>query len=331
MKPTIKFLAGYYLLSLFRSKMFQTIGSRHVLTFLKETIRLFFHKDMPLKEFDNIRAYFYGKNGLEIGGPSTLFSHKSILPIYIMAKNLDNCNYSSETIWEGKINEGLTFSYHGNMLGYQFVREATDLEGIKSESYDFVISAHVLEHVANPLTALFEWKRVVKNGGVLLLIVPHKQGTFDHKRPITKLDHLIRDYENEIDEDDMSHLSEILRMHDLLMDPQAKTYDDFVTRAKDNFKNRCLHHHVFVTEEAVRMIDYVGLKILFVRSCLPWHIIICGQKVVYRTEHERVKNHNYNIRFLDKNDPWRKSSPFTLDKIMIQNSCMLLKKPKISV
>jgi len=268
----------------------------------------------PIKCFDNIKAHFYGKNGLEIGGPSSIFSPKSILPIYGIVKNLDNCNYCSETLWEGKISEGLTFNYHGNRLGYEFIREATDLEGIKNESYDFVVSSHVLEHIANPLKALFEWKRVLKNGGVLLLVIPHKEVTFDHNRPITKLDHLIQNYENGIDEHDMSHLSEILSLHDLLMDPMSGTYDGFVARSMDNFKNRCLHHHVFVTEEAIRMVDYVGLKILFVKTRLPWHIIICGQKIAYTSENQRMAIHNWNIRLLDENASWRQLTPFTLDK-----------------
>ena len=309
-----KLLNKCYLLRSEFIKIFWVIKNKRLLQFSREQILcpLIWHK--PIKGFDNIKAYFDGKNGLEIGGRSTIFSPKSILPIYGIVKNLDNCNYSNATLWEGKIREGLTFNYHGNSFGRQFICEGTDLESIKSNSYDFVVSSHLLEHIANPLKALFEWKRVLKNRGALLLVIPHKEGGFDHNRPTTKLEHLIQDYENEIDEHDMSHLSQILCLHDFLMDPEARTRDDFVARSMDNFRNRCLHHHVFVTGEAIRMVDYVGLKIVFVKTSFPWHIIICGEKIVYTSDRQKIEIHKCNVRFLEKNAFWRLSSPFTIDK-----------------
>ena len=96
---------------------------------------------------------------------------------------------------------------------------------------------------------------------------------------MTKLSHLIQDYENEVDESDLSHLPEILKYHDLSMD-QVQEPEDFVARSKDNFKNRCLHHHVFITETVIRMIDFVGLKILFVSTYPPSHIIVIARKLM---------------------------------------------------
>ena len=31
-------------------------------------------------------------------------------------------------------------------------------------------------------------------GGALLLVVPHREGTFDHRRPVTELEHLVADF-----------------------------------------------------------------------------------------------------------------------------------------
>ena len=270
--------------------------------------------ERSIQGFDKIKAYFHGKNCLEIGGPSFIFQPKSILPIYREAKSIDNCNFSNKTFWEGKISEGFTFNYTRNKLGRQFIGEATDLKGIKNGSYDCVISSHVLEHVANPLRALFEWKRVLKNGGVLLLVLPHKQGTFDHNRPVTKLSHLIQDYENEVDEHDLSHLTEILKLHNLSMDLEAGAFKNFVTRSRDNFSNRCLHHHVFTTESVIYIIDYVSLKTLLVTAHPPHHIIILCQKITWVNKNQEIDVHNSILRLLDKDASWRKSSCFTLDK-----------------
>jgi hypothetical protein len=62
-----------------------------------------------------------------------------------------------------------------------------------------VLSSHCLEHVANPILALREWLRVMTPDGTLVLVLPHKEGTFDHQRPTTTLGHMIDDYEREDD------------------------------------------------------------------------------------------------------------------------------------
>jgi len=130
----------------------QVLRSRGFLPFFKNVINLLVG-ERPIQGFDEVQAYFHGKKCLEIGGPSFIFQTKSILPIYREAKSVDNCNFSSKTVWEGKISEGLTFNPTRNKLGRQFIDEATNLKGIKNASYDCVISSQVLEHVANPLAA----------------------------------------------------------------------------------------------------------------------------------------------------------------------------------
>ena len=62
-------------------------------------------------------------------------------------------------------------------------------------SQDFVVSSHVLEHFPNPIKALMEWDRLLRPGGVIFMIVPHKERTFDRENPRTPLQHLIEDYE----------------------------------------------------------------------------------------------------------------------------------------
>lgn len=290
-------------------KVLQVVRSRGVFAGLKMLIN-HLHGERPIQSFDEIKAYFHGKNCLEIGGPSFIFQPKSILPVYVLMNNIDNVNFSSKTVWGDNV---LAPNYPRNKLDRQFIPEATDLRGIEDKSYDCVFSSHVLEHVANPLRALFEWKRVLKDGGVLLLVVPHKEATFDHNRQVTKLSHLIQDYTNELDEHDLSHLEEILKSHDLSMDPEAGTYENFVIRSRDNFNNRCLHHHVFTTESVIYMIDHVGLKILLVATHHPYHIVILCQKMSCVSQNQEIEFHVSNLRLLDKDASWRKSSCFTLD------------------
>jgi hypothetical protein len=125
---------------------------------------------------------------------------------------------------------------------------------------------------------LLEWKRVLKRGGVLLLVCPHKDWTFDHKRPVTTIEHLLEDHGKRIDESDLTHLPEILQLHDLSMDPMASNLQDFVARSRNNIRNRCLHHHVFDTDLVTQMVRAAGFKVLVVGTH-RLHIIALCQKM----------------------------------------------------
>lgn len=63
-------------------------------------------------------------------------------------------------------------------------------------SQDFIVSSHVLEHFTNPVKALIEWDRLLKPGGIIFMIVPHKERTSDKGKARTLLQHLIGDYQN---------------------------------------------------------------------------------------------------------------------------------------
>jgi SAM-dependent methyltransferase len=42
------------------------------------------------------------------------------------------------------------------------------------ETYDFVYSSHCLEHMIDPEVALKNWYRILKPGGYLIIVVPHR-------------------------------------------------------------------------------------------------------------------------------------------------------------
>jgi SAM-dependent methyltransferase len=202
------------------------------------------------------------KRGLEIGGPSKIF--RTILPVYASVSSLDGVNFAHQTVWESSVDESRRFCYYKAKSGKQFIREATHLDGIPSNSYQSLISTNCLEHVANPLKALEEWLRVVEPNGLVLLIFPKKESNFDHRRSVTSFEHLIDDYKNQTGEDDLTHLEEILALHDLSRDPLAGDAVQFSARSRKNFENRCLHHHVFDAPLIERMFEHFG--VLLVRA-----------------------------------------------------------------
>ena len=212
----------------------------------------------PLSDSRAYQVLFRGKDGLEIGGPTELF--RRVLPVYEVARSVDGVNFSSSTVWEGELTEGRTYRYATHCVGWQSISEATDLSRIPAEGYDFVLSSNSLEHIANPLKAVNEWLRVLRPGGHLLLVLPRKESNFDHRRDLTKFDHLVDDFERDTSEHDLTHLEEILDRHDYAMDPPAVDRETMKRRSLANFENRCLHHHVFDPALVEAVFRHFGLQ-----------------------------------------------------------------------
>jgi len=222
---------------------------------------------------------FSGKSGIEIGGPSQAFSRRGVFPVYPLVGRLDNCNFGASTVWEGRLQEGKTFLFDpAKPAGQQYLAETTALGELPSGAYDFVLSSHMLEHTANPILALQEWKRLLADGGTLVLLLPDKRHTFDHRRPVTTLAHLIDDFNAGMGEDDLTHLPEILALHDLERDPDAGDVMAFKARSMLNVENRCLHHHVFDVRLAQELVEHTGMTVHAIQEIRPHHILLLAQK-----------------------------------------------------
>lgn len=233
----------------------------------------------PANTYYRHQTSFAGKTGIEIGGPSQVFSRNGIFPVYPVVQHLDNCNFSAQTVWAGSLQAGTKFVFDKHKpAGEQFIAEATNLDFLPASHYDFLLSSHVLEHIANPIRALQQWIRLLKVEGTLVLILPDRKKTFDHMRPVTHISHLIEDYENNVAEDDLTHLPEILSLHDLSRDPEAGSREAFKARGLKNKENRCLHHHVFDIRLAIELVEYVGLRVESVEEARPHHLLILGRK-----------------------------------------------------
>lgn len=233
-------------------------------------------KANKLPEIVKIKSLITDKSGIEIGGPSKIFSDKGFIPIYDEIKGLDGCNFSTKTLWEGDISSDLEYKFHKNKKGTQFISEATDLTQIKNGKYDFVISSHCLEHVANPMKAIEEWLRVLKANCMLLLVLPNKPYCFDNKRPTTEYSHILEDYRNNTQESDLTHLEEIMKFHDLSMDKPAGTPEQFRARSLKNIENRALHQHVFSIDSLTQIFQFFNLEVLLTHE--DENLIIAGIK-----------------------------------------------------
>lgn len=247
-----------------------------ILSFLENKYRSFFPK--RIKSHKLICKIFTNKKGIEIGGPSSILGKKGFLPIYNYNLSLDNANFSNQTIWEGNLIEGNQFKIDKSTFK-QLIREASNLRQIEDSTYEFLISSHNIEHLANPLKAIIEWKRVVKPNGYFLFILPNKEGTFDHKRPVTTIDHLIDDLNKNTEESDDTHFEEILKLHDLSRDPGGLSFEDFYKRTIKNYENRCVHHHVFNLSLLEEIAKYSKIKILHLTKFSKIHLVLIGENI----------------------------------------------------
>jgi SAM-dependent methyltransferase len=218
------------------------------------------------------------RRGLEIGGPSRVFAPRGILPIYPTAEQIDNVNFAANTAWEHGLRDGGAFQFHPSRPpGRQWLREATSLAGIADGAFEFVLSSHCLEHLANPLEALREWRRVTAKTGHLVLIVPDPARSFDHRRPVTTLAHLRKDAADAVAESDATHIAEVLALHDLSRDPDAGSRENFEHRIAGNAANRCVHHHVFDLELLSAALRETGWRVLQFEKARPVHLCVLAQ------------------------------------------------------
>jgi SAM-dependent methyltransferase len=173
-------------------------------------------------------------------------------------------------------NEG-GYIINAKRFGNLYIVDAVNLAIIEDDIYDFVLSCNNIEHIANPMKAIQQWLLKLKKDGIILVVASRKEANFDHKREIVKFEHILDDFNNEIAETDLTHLDEILSLHDLKMDTPAGTYEQFRIRSLDNFNNRCLHHHVFDLEILRKIFEYFKLKIIYEEKIYSDYIII-GKK-----------------------------------------------------
>ena len=218
-----------------------------------------------------------GKKGLEIGGPSPY-----LLPlgVYTAPACLDNANYAPKTLWNTN-ESGRDYVFPGKSCpGKIFIVDAVEVGlHFPGQTYDFVLTSHVLEHLVNPLKALHQMSMITRPGGYALHVLPWKHGTFDHRRPITPFAELLQHYQENRDETDVSdHMDEVREFYDLSRDGPAGSWPQFLERCAHHGDNRALHVHVFDFELIAQCLQHAGFKVKDAQLCAPYHQLVLAQK-----------------------------------------------------
>ncbi len=172
---------------------------------------------MIFPESATAHQFLDGLSGIEIGGSA----HNPF--------NIPGCRYVDYT-------DDMTTTFKqserelaGAPLTVDVVADGDKLP-FPNDSLDYVLTSHVIEHFWDPIAAINEWLRVLRPGGIIFMIVPHKERTFDSERARTPL-------------------RELLERHtgNLLMAPDADPH---------------AHHSVWITQDFVELVNHLGLEVL---------------------------------------------------------------------
>ena len=149
---------------------------------------------------------------------------------------------------------------------------AADNLPFRNNTFDMVVSAHCLEHATDVKKVMAEWTRVLKGDGYLWLILPHVNRTFDEHRALTTTDHILKDYEDNVQENDRTHWSEF--RDKVLLSKHSAIPNEYIMQAKrDNFdffsQQKLIHHHVWSTETFCDLAEKLGFQVLMCIDEVP--------------------------------------------------------------
>ena len=109
----------------------------------------------------------------------------------------------------------------------------------------------MIEHCQNPIGTIKQHLRVLKTGGILYMAVPDMRYTFDRDRPVTSLDHLIRDYTSGTEWSMHSHFEEWSRLVNKVPEAQIAASVERLTSI-----NYSIHFHVWTQAEFLELLLY---------------------------------------------------------------------------
>ncbi|HCV31742.1 MAG TPA: methyltransferase type 11 [Microcoleaceae bacterium UBA9251] len=145
-----------------------------------------------------------------------------------------------------------------NLVEADIVDNGETLSSIADNSWDFVIANHMIEHCQNPIGTLENFLRVLKPGGLVYMGVPDKRHTFDIDRPLTSLDHLVRDYNEGPEWSKLGHYEEFIRLVDKSPEEQVAARMQHLLDI-----DYSIHFHVWTAESFPELLEYCQKQLGF--------------------------------------------------------------------
>lgn len=149
-----------------------------------------------------------------------------------------------------------------DLVTVDIIDDAETLATVPDNSQDFWIGNHFIEHTRNPVLAIKNAVRVLKPGGVVFMAVPDKRYTFDVKRDITTVEHLLKDYEEGPDWSEEDHYYDFVSKTD--KSDGCKNDADIhrvIRELKD--ANFSIHYHVWDHHAMLNLLMTLAEKLKF--------------------------------------------------------------------
>lgn len=143
-----------------------------------------------------------------------------------------------------------------NLVPVHIVDDGERLSTLPDGQEDFAVACQFIEHCENPVRAVVNMLRVVRNRGFVLLTVPDKRFTFDVDRPITSNEHLMEECERGCAGTARDHYREWVRLVE-------KAAEETVEARVDHFMDRhySIHYHVWDSDAFLKFLIYFKEKL----------------------------------------------------------------------
>ncbi len=143
-----------------------------------------------------------------------------------------------------------------NLVDIDILDDGERLKTIGDATQDFVIANHFIEHCANPILAISNMLRVLKNNGILYIALPDKRHCFDADRPDTTLEHLLKDYEEGPDWSRKGHFEEWARLVTKIQD-EHEVEKQAIRLMEADYS---IHYHVFTPDTIAEFFSWIKKK-----------------------------------------------------------------------
>jgi SAM-dependent methyltransferase len=142
----------------------------------------------PTPAYLDIRAVFADRflfgEGLEIGP-----LHQPLaVPPHAHVRYVDR-------MWTDELRREYPELANWDLTDVDIVDDGEKLATVADESQDFIVANHMLEHTEDPVGTILNHLSKLRPGGVLFYAVPDKRFTFDFRRPVTPIEHMLADHE----------------------------------------------------------------------------------------------------------------------------------------
>jgi SAM-dependent methyltransferase len=142
------------------------------------------------------------------------------------------------------------------LVAVDLIDNGEELATVADASQDFLIANHFLEHTQDPIATLQNHLRVLRPGGHLYLAIPLKDATFDARRPVTSIEHLMHDHRDGPEGSLQQHYEEWATL------VEGSAQEQLAARVADlRARDYSIHFHVWDEPALLELMAYLQAEL----------------------------------------------------------------------